>query len=139
MSHKNFDKDTEEMVLEHAILEKVGALKGDHFLPKKKSKKKRDSIWWLYLIFSIAIPSTYLYIHADKIEKNFNVQEVEVEPESLESNLKVMHLYEFPNHSLYSFCKKTGIKESEIRNLNPWINRDATNISAEAEIVVPIH
>ena len=39
--------------------------------------------------------------------------------------------------SLYSFCKATGIKESEIRKLNPWINKDATNISVNAEIVVP--
>ena len=39
--------------------------------------------------------------------------------------------------SLYSFCKSTGIKESEIRKLNPWINKDATNILADAEIVVP--
>ncbi len=40
--------------------------------------------------------------------------------------------------SLYSFCKATGIKESEIRKLNPWINKDASNISVDAEIVVPI-
>lgn len=40
--------------------------------------------------------------------------------------------------SLYSFCKATGIKESEIRKLNPWINKNSTNISVNAEIVVPI-
>ena len=39
--------------------------------------------------------------------------------------------------SLYSFCKSTGIKESEIRALNPWINKKATNIPPNAEIIVP--
>jgi len=40
--------------------------------------------------------------------------------------------------SLYSFCKATGIKESEIRALNPWINKEATNIPTDAEIFFPI-
>jgi len=39
--------------------------------------------------------------------------------------------------SLYSFCKTTGIKESEIRKLNPWINKKATNIPPNAEIIIP--
>jgi len=39
--------------------------------------------------------------------------------------------------SLYSFCKSTGIKESEIRALNPWINKKATNIPPNAEIIIP--
>lgn len=39
--------------------------------------------------------------------------------------------------SLYSFCKATGIKESEIRALNPWINKKATNIPPNAEIIIP--
>ena len=43
-----------------------------------------------------------------------------------------------PTHkSLYSFCKTTGIKESEIRSLNPWINKKATNIPPNAEIIIP--
>jgi len=37
---------------------------------------------------------------------------------------------------LYAFCKATGIKESEIRQLNSWINRDATNIPPNAEIII---
>jgi len=39
--------------------------------------------------------------------------------------------------SLYSFCKATSIKESEIRALNPWINKKATNIPPNAEIIIP--
>jgi len=39
--------------------------------------------------------------------------------------------------SLYSFCKNTGCKESEIRALNPWINKKATNIPPNAEIIIP--
>jgi len=40
--------------------------------------------------------------------------------------------------SLYSFCKATGIKESKIRALNLWINKEATNIPPNAEIFFPI-
>jgi len=40
--------------------------------------------------------------------------------------------------SLSDYCKKSGIKENEIRALNPWINKEATNIPTDAEIVVPI-
>lgn len=39
--------------------------------------------------------------------------------------------------SLYSFCKSIGIKESKIRALNPWINKKATNIPPNAEIIIP--
>jgi len=53
------------------------------------------------------------------------------------SDTKVMYIDDFPNNSLYSFCKTTGIKESEIRELNPWINKKATNIPPNAEIIIP--
>ncbi len=38
-----------------------------------------------------------------------------------------VHINNSTYKSLYSFCKSTGIKESEIRALNPWINKKATN------------
>ena len=53
------------------------------------------------------------------------------------SDTEVIYINEFPNWTLYSFCKTTGIKESKIRALNPWINKEATNISSDAKIVVP--
>jgi len=51
MSISKLDKSLNDEVLEHVILEKAKILKGDHFLPKKKSKKgeSRSSIWF-YLI-----------------------------------------------------------------------------------------
>jgi len=48
-----------------------------------------------------------------------------------------IHIYTPTHKSLYSFCKDTGIKESEIRALNPWINKKATNIPPNAEIIIP--
>jgi len=38
--------------------------------------------------------------------------------------------------SLWEFCNLTGMEEQKIRKLNPWINGDATNISANSEIVI---
>jgi len=52
-------------------------------------------------------------------------------------NLKYIHINNQTYKSLYSFCKATGIKESEIRKLNPWINKKATNIPPNAEIIIP--
>jgi len=51
--------------------------------------------------------------------------------------LSKVHINNFIHKSLYSFCKTTGIKESEIRKLNPWINKKATNIPPNAEIIIP--
>jgi len=53
-------------------------------------------------------------------------------------SISKVYIYNKRFKSLYSFCKTTGIKESEIRALNPWINKEATNIPANAEIVVPV-
>ncbi len=50
---------------------------------------------------------------------------------------KRIHINNSTYKSLYSFCKSTGIKESEIRALNPWINKNATNIPPNAEIIIP--
>ena len=50
---------------------------------------------------------------------------------------KKVKIYNRKYKSLYSFCKATGIKESEIRKLNPWINKKATNIPPNAEIIIP--
>jgi TPR repeat protein len=52
-------------------------------------------------------------------------------------NLKYININNNTHKSLYSFCKSTGIKESEIRALNPWINKKATNIPPNAEIIIP--
>jgi len=50
---------------------------------------------------------------------------------------KRIHINNFTYKSLYSFCKATGYKEREIRALNPWINKKATNIPPNAEIIIP--
>jgi len=52
-------------------------------------------------------------------------------------NYKIVKLKNSTHKSLYSFCQSTGIKESEIRALNPWINKKATNIPPNAEIIIP--
>jgi len=62
--------------------------------------------------------------------------------ENREEWLRTLHykrvfLNNHTHKSLYSFCKTTGIKESEIRALNPWINKKATNIPPNAEIIIP--
>jgi len=49
---------------------------------------------------------------------------------SIEINNKIYN-------SLYDFCKKTGYKESNIRKLNPWINKKSTNIPLNAIIKLP--
>jgi len=132
MSLKNIDKELDETILEHVILEKTGVLKGHHLLPKKKSKKKKNNLW-LYLILFYSVVIAIIYIQKYKIE-DYSVATL-----TISSTTKIMYLYEFPNNSLYSFCRETGIEESKIRALNPWINKDASNISADAEIIVPIH
>lgn len=53
------------------------------------------------------------------------------------SDTKVMYINELPNWTIYSFCKATGIKESVIRKLNPWINKRAGNILSKSAIIVP--
>ena len=50
---------------------------------------------------------------------------------------RTLKLYNTKYKSLYDFCQTTGIKESEIRALNPWINKKATNIPPNAEIIIP--
>jgi len=51
MSISKLEKSLNDEVLEHLILEKTGVLKGNHFLPKKKSKKEKSkSNGWFYLI-----------------------------------------------------------------------------------------
>ena len=50
---------------------------------------------------------------------------------------RILKLYNTKYESLYDFCQTTGIKESEIRALNPWINKKATNIPPNAEIIIP--
>jgi len=54
-----------------------------------------------------------------------------------EFEYSIIHINTPTYKSLYSFCKATGIKESEIRKLNPWINKKATNIPPNAEIIIP--
>jgi len=132
MKYNNIDKDSDDTILEHLILEKTGVLKGKHLLPKKKSKKKKSSLW-LYLIVFYIVVIAIIYVQKNKIE------EYSTDTHRINSTTKVMHIYEFPNNSLYSFCKSTGIKESDIRKLNPWINKKASNIPENAEIIVPIY
>ena len=59
------DKELDEEVLEHVILEKKGVLKGNHFLPKKKPKKE-SSDFWFYTIWLTIIGAElwYLYLYA---------------------------------------------------------------------------
>ena len=54
------------------------------------------------------------------------------------SGTKVMRIDELPNYTIYSFCKSTGIKESDVMSLNPWINKKGTNILPDSEIFFPI-
>jgi len=132
MNYTDIDKDSDDTIIEHLILEKKGILKGHHFLPKKKKKEQKESRAWLYLLifYIIIIPIIYLQKYNVKVDT----------PNFIESSAtKIMHIYDFPNNSLYSFCKTTGIKESEIRELNPWIDKQASNILASSEILVPIH
>jgi len=136
MSTKNIDKELDDTVIEHIILEKVGRLKGHHFLPKKKSKKAgstKGSNLWLYLMLFYIVVIAVILVQKNQLEKYG--EDIHI----WEATTKIMHLYDFPNNSLYSFCRVTGINESAVRELNPWINKKASNISADAEIVVPIH
>ena len=132
MSLKKLDKDSDDTILEHLILEKVGVLKGHHFLPKKKSKKEGAGLWFYFITFMIIFLAIF-YLKGDKIA-DYNLKF-----DNVDAATKIMYLDEFPNGSLYSYCKSIGIEESVVRELNPWINKQASNISADAEIVVPLY
>ena len=62
-SSKNADKHFADEVVEHIILEKTGALKGEHhFLPKSKPKSK-SSDWLINTIGTIVIVAELWYMY----------------------------------------------------------------------------
>jgi len=132
MTYNNIDKDSDDTILEHLILEKTGVLKGHHLLPKKKTKSKSDkSKAWIYLMVFYMIVIPIIYVQHNRVEG------YSVSLNTVGVKTKIMYINEFPNASLYGYCKAKGIKESDILKLNPWINKEASNIPANAEILVP--
>jgi hypothetical protein len=96
-------------------------------------KWERDSIE-VILMYKNSFEESAFRFFITKIEKKWYLTIIDFTSTNIFSNA---HINTPTYKSLYSFCKSTGIKESEIRALNPWINKKATNIPPNAEIIIP--